>query len=139
MEGLCVLVCDASYSMDEVAFPSERPDLTKLRLVVDAVQSAIDAMADLTMAKNAYISIIVFGEEARLITDQKGKLFIKSVQDILDEFVEPAAKTREGKQGKFAAFLHEKFESDSEKINREGTNITEALRIARIVVDGEIK
>src|SRR3954453_8459469 len=41
VEGLGVLVCDASLSMDEPAFPDERRNLTKMQLVVGAAQSAI--------------------------------------------------------------------------------------------------
>src|SRR5690349_11811501 len=44
VEGLGVLVCDASYSMDALVFPKERNDLTRLELVEGAVQSALLAM-----------------------------------------------------------------------------------------------
>jgi len=139
MEGLCVLVCDASYSMEEDAFPEEKPDLSKLRLVVDAVQSAVDAMANLSMAKNAYIAIIAFGMHAKLITDRQGQPFIKSVANILAEFSEQATQGQRQKQGKFAAFLQDKFANADETIERRATNITEALQLAKELVDGAMK
>src|SRR4051794_2093693 len=47
VEGLGILVCDGSVSMDTKVFPDERKDLTRLQLVVGAVQSALLQMLTL--------------------------------------------------------------------------------------------
>jgi hypothetical protein len=157
LEGLCVLVCDVSNSMNEIAFPVEQPDQTKLELVAEAVQSAVDAMHDLSMIDNAYIAIIAFGYGTSLIRDRQGKPFIKSVKSILKEFGEEAAiekaraegarwelmneaeKKQKIKQESLASYLKNQFKLDVEKVDRSATNITGALDLAYKVTDGAIK
>src|SRR5689334_1490483 len=86
VQGLGVLVCDVSGSMDEVVFPKERKDLTRLQLVVGAAQSALLNMLDLSDKDRAYVAIIAFGKGAQIIRDRQKRPFIRSVRSIINEF-----------------------------------------------------
>jgi hypothetical protein len=149
VEGLGVLVCDASHSMDNLAFPEERRDLTKLQLVVGAVQIAILAMHNLTDNDRAYIAIIAFGKRADLINDRQGRPFIRSVKSLLEEFGGLTAKKKATAErenwenfedhekeirirevSSLDDFLIEQLHSDSIGLDRTQTNVNEALRLA---------
>jgi len=157
VEGLGVLVCDASLSMDELAFPQERRDLTKMQLVVGAVQSAILEMHNLTYNNRAYIAIIAFGKRAGLISDRHGKPFIRSVKSILDEFGELTAKKNASAEGtnwenledhekevrirevsSLDDFLFEQFHNDGAGFDRRRTNVNQALELAYKITSSAI-
>jgi len=123
MRGLGMLGCDISYSMEEKAFPLEA-ELSKLELVTRAIQDAVSQMQNLEDLADAYLAIIAFGRNAQLITDRQGRPFVKSVQEILAE---------EGDG--LGDYLRELFMSDSLGVDRNATNITEALRLARQIMD----
>jgi len=162
VEGLGVLVCDVSYSMDTAVFPDERKDLTRLQLVVGAVQSALMAMRTLSVNDKAYVAIIAFGKGAKVITDRHGRPFIRSVKSIINEFgLEPALQ-KASKQGwqwvykgakkeqldqqdkwiteafEFDHYIHDQFIKVREDFSANGTNITEALSLARKLTDNAI-
>jgi len=121
IEGLCVLVCDVSYSMNEAPFGPESAGLTKLELVIDAVHGAFEAMQGLTRKDAAYIAMVRFAKQAKLMTDQQGAPFIKSVQDILDEF-----KNKDN--------LSRYIMRNCDQMDRGGTNVTEGLRLGHELV-----
>jgi hypothetical protein len=121
IEGLCVLVCDVSGSMSEAPFGPESGGLTKLELVIDAVHGAFEAMQSLTRKDTAYIAMVGFAKQAKLMTGQNGELFIKSVQDILDEF-------------KSKNDLSQYIMRNCNQLDRGGTNVTEGLRLGHGLV-----
>ena len=59
IEGLCLLVCDISASMDEPAFPDH--PVTKLNLVAGAVKDALAELKAITKPSSAFVGIIAFG------------------------------------------------------------------------------
>lgn len=128
IEGLCVLVCDISGSMDQAAFANHPAE--KLKLVTGAIHKAIAELESLAKADTAYIAIIAFGERAGLIKDSLGRPFVKSVSDIVDEFGEYAARLPE--------YLYSYFKDDKAKVGRGGTDITAALKLARSIYDGTL-
>jgi hypothetical protein len=162
VEGLGILVCDASASMDNQVFKNERKDLTKLQLVAGAVRSALLQMLTLSNNDRAYIAIIMFGERAKVIQDRQGRPFVRSVRELINEFgVEPAYHMASalGKQWAHTNptpeqarqqeewikeafnldhFLHEQLKDDVAGFGRDGTNITEALSLARQITDAAI-
>src|SRR5690349_19093272 len=69
IQGLCLLVCDISFSMDKTAFPND--EATKLRKVADAVQYAVTELGrgddPISMPEAAFIGLIAFGARAALV------------------------------------------------------------------------
>ena len=85
IEGLCILVCDASYSMHD-RFDISSP-INKLTLVCGAIQRAvIELQKNISKPDDAFIGIIGFAREAALITCPSDEPFLKSVRSIGDEF-----------------------------------------------------
>jgi hypothetical protein len=124
--GLCVLVCDASYSMNDAAF-TDSPAI-KLKLVTGAAHRAISELAALSRADTAYIAIVGFGARADLVRDRAGKPFLKSVTQINQEFGTGLGD-----------YLFDYFDSDKGGIGRSATDITAGLRLAREIQDQAIK
>lgn len=125
IEGLCVLVCDASGSMDNAAFPESR--VTKLKLVVSAVQRAISELSEMSKRDTAFIAIIAFGGKAALVKDRQGAPFVKSVQNIITEFGDDLAE-----------FLFDYFGHDRGNVDRRYTDISAALQLAKQIADGAL-
>jgi hypothetical protein len=121
--GLCVLVCDASGSMEEPAFVDN--PAAKLKIVAGAVDRAIADLVKITLSDTAYIAIVAFGGRADLVRDRSGKPFVKSVAEIIQEF--PSG---------LGEYLFEYFRTDAGNIDRGYTDITAALRLAREIYDG---
>jgi len=125
--GLCVLVCDASGSMETPAFPGN--PATRVRLMANAAAAGISdlyAGSDVsgqTFSKpeEAYIAIIAFGETAALIKGKSGELFIKTVEQIQKDFP--------GRED-LAEFLYHSL-TDKCPVDRGYTDITKALRLAK--------
>lgn len=129
VEGLCVLVCDVSGSMDEPAFANHPAE--KLRLVTGAIHKAIAELQTLSKADAAYIGIVAFGARAGLIQDPVGQPFLKSVAQIIDEFGEYA--------GNLPTYLYDYFREDRGGFGRDRTDITAGLRVAREIYDHTLK
>lgn len=125
VEGLCILVCDVSASMDEAAFTNN--PAPKLKLVVGAMQRAIAELQHMAKADTAYIAIVAFGRNAGIVKDPSGKPFFKSVSSIIAEFGERAVD--------LPGYLYPYFKEDKGKFGRGETDITGALDHAREIVD----
>jgi len=125
IEGLCVLVCDISGSMDAAAFQNHPAE--KLKLVTGAVHKAIAELEGLTKAETAYIAIVAFGARAGLVKDGNDRPFIKSVAEILTEYGEYAAA--------LPSYLYSYFKQDLGGFGREHTDVTAGLSVARKIFD----
>jgi len=134
--GLCVLVCDASGSMESHAF-SENP-ASRIQLVANAAAAGIsDYYRDATDKKaqifskpeQAYIAIVGFGETASIIQGNDGKPFIKTLDQIQQEFPQ-----RED----LSDFLHSSLTKLC-PLNRKYTDITKALVLAKEIQDAALK
>lgn len=154
IEGMCALACDISISMHGRAFPNEQ--LTKLRLVCNAIEDAFAHMDDLSNKDTAFVTIIAYGRRATVITDRQGRPFIKSVAQILDEFGEPAARRKAAAEGLhwddltlaqkdklqkevgIGEYLHDQFVNDRPGVDPNATNITAALDLAREIADATL-
>ena len=109
--GLCVLVCDASYSMNDAAF-ADNPAV-KLRLVANAVRRAIVELTQIGRPETAYIAIVAFGGRAELIRDRAGKPFLKSVAEIKRDL-----------DNDIGDYLFDTFDRDGANVNRGYTDIS---------------
>jgi hypothetical protein len=125
VEGLCILVCDISFSMNEPAFVNSPAQ--KLKMVVGAIQRAIFELKDLAKADTAYIALVAFGRTAALVKDAQGRPFFKSVSEIMREYGESAKGLTD--------YLYDYFENDRGGIGRDETDITEGLTVARRIAD----
>ena len=128
VEGLCVLVCDISGSMDEPAFANHPAE--KLKIIVGAIHKAIAELQSLARADTAYIAIVAFGEKAGLVLDANDQPFVKSVSQIMREYGEYAAK--------LPGYLYNYFKEDTGQFGRGATNMTEALQVARAIYDATL-
>jgi DNA-directed RNA polymerase subunit RPC12/RpoP len=118
--GIGIIVMDFSYSMQDRAFPAEMDyNITKANAVISALQSAIPQLREVTSAENAYLVMIGFAEEAK----------------VLDVFrlseVNPD-------RAFWASWLAEKMQ-DVNRTCGGGTNFTAALKLAKEVYDGALK
>ena len=133
--GLCVLVCDASGSMETPAFPGN--PATRVRLVANAAAAGISDLyagsdvSEQTFSKpeEAYIAIVAFGETAALIKGKSGELFIKTVAQIQNDF-----PMRED----LAEFLYHSL-TDECPVDRGYTDITKALMLAKKIQTAAIE
>lgn len=126
VQGLCILLCDASRSMDTTAFVKN--DLVKLRMVTRAVHRAIAELSQITNPDEAFICIIAFGAKAALVPDRAGNPFIMSVSDIKAQFGDDS----------LGDYLYESLANDKPGIDRQYTDITAALQLAREVYDSAV-
>ncbi len=128
--GLCIMACDASYSMTDTAFPNSPS--SRMQLVSRAVSAGISDLYSGTDGKDggiskpeqAYIAIIGFGKTATLIKDKNGNPFVKSISEIKEEF-----PTRES----LAEFLEKALTDDISQYDDEMryyTDISKALSLA---------
>jgi hypothetical protein len=124
--GLCVLVCDASYSMNDAAF-ADNPAV-KLRLVANAVRRAIVELTQIGRPETAYIAIVAFGGRAELIRDRAGKPFLKSVAEIKRDL-----------DNDIGDYLFDTFDRDGANVNRGYTDISAGLQLARELYDASLK
>jgi hypothetical protein len=122
IEGLCVLVCDASRSMSQPALSAT--GVTKMTLVANAVERAITELGGITRSENAFIAIVAFGAKASLVTDEQGKPFIKSVRSIVDEFGTGLGH-----------YLFDYLENDRGGLDRTRTDISAALKLALTITN----
>ncbi|SFQ52464.1 vWA domain-containing protein [Hymenobacter arizonensis] len=74
--GLCILLMDASGSMDQPAFPGS--PLTKLRLVANSAAQGIFDLQQMGKADDAYICAMLFDNTIK-------QIFFKSVKELLEE------------------------------------------------------
>jgi hypothetical protein len=125
VEGLCVLVCDISGSMDAAAFANHPAE--KLKLTAGMISRAISELQSLAKAHTAYIAIVAFGARAGIIDDKNGKPFVKSVDEIMSEYGENAAA--------LPTYLYSYFKEDTGGFGRDHTDISAALTVARNIYD----
>ena len=74
--GLCILLMDASGSMEQPAFPGS--PLSKLRLVANSAAQGIFDLQQMGKADDAYISAMLFDNTIK-------QIFFKSVKELLEE------------------------------------------------------
>jgi hypothetical protein len=124
--GLCIMVCDASWSMqNEPAFPNS-PD-KKIDLVARAAASGIADLYPIGKPTDAYIILIAFAGEAVVISDETGsKPFLKNMRDIQRSF--PTAEDLKN-------FLVRSL-SPGVNVSANATNITRALDLAHRIDQG---
>jgi hypothetical protein len=139
IEGLCLLGCDASFSMDKPAFPNKEAgvelipgikadeELTKLRMVAHAVHLAVSELYRISRPDEAFIGIIAFGARAKLIPDRQGRPFVISVREIKTQFGDGLGE-----------YLYECFRTDKAGIDRQRTDIGAALQLARDIYDAAL-
>lgn len=126
MEGLCLLVCDISYSMDEPAFTGS--ELSKLKMVTRSVHRAVVELYRISMPAGAYVGIIAFGARAALVRDRTGGPFLLSVAQIQKEF---------GGVG-LNPFLFEQFNTDAPGVDRQHTDFTAALDLTGKIYEAAV-
>lgn len=112
--GLCVLLMDASGSMDSSAFSSN--PATKAQLVAGSASGGIFDLAKLSNTDDAYIIGVMFDREPHPI-------FTSSITEILKTY---------SNASNFAEFLRSKF-------THGGTDINRALNFARQIYDDFIQ
>jgi hypothetical protein len=113
--GLCILVMDASGSMQDRAF-SNSP-ATKEHLIAASAAAGIFDLVQTTNNENAYVFGVMFDTRNQLI-------FMDTVAGILKQHSNP---------GKFADFLKSQFHQLHGR-----TDINKALRFAKQIYDGFI-
>lgn len=123
IEGLCLLVCDISYSMNERAFADR--EITKLEMVTEAIQSALVELYRVSKPDEAFIGIIAFGDRASLIQTRENRPFLLPVSRIEREY---------GVDGLYQ-YLLDCFKTDAPGVGRDRTDITAALRLAHTVYE----
>lgn len=122
MQGLCLLVCDASSSMDKIAIPDT--DITKLRMMTRIVDRVVSELASIVWPENAFIGIIAFGARAAFIPDKQGKPLLRSVSEMNAQF-----------RDNLGEYILECIQADKAGIDRRYVDITAALALARCVYD----
>lgn len=90
--GLCVLLMDASGSMQNPAFPGS--PISKMRLVANSAAQGIFDLRQMGLSANAYICAMLFDNNIK-------QLFFKSVKELLDEYNSDATA--------FADYLHKEI------------------------------
>jgi len=108
--GLCIILMDASGSMETPAF--EGSPITKMRLIAKAAASGIFSLRDNECSEYAYIAIYKFDHKIG------PPILLKSIANIVREF---------RSESKFEDFLHDHL--SSEDMGGQ-TNINEALNKA---------
>ena len=131
--GLCVLVCDASFSMSEPAFRDGR--VTKMEMVLRSAANGIVDNYQVSYPEKALIALIGFGGKVTLLRDPQGLPFIKSLADIQKEF--PTAQH-------LADFIRAQLAPNGEEpltdtIDRNYTDISGALTLAHQMVECALK
>jgi hypothetical protein len=111
--GLCILVMDASGSMEGRAFPNS--PAIKEHLIAGSAAAGIFDLAQTTNIENAYVCGIMFDTTNQLI-------FTEPVAGILKMYTNP---------GNFTDFLNSKFRQMHGR-----TDINNALRFAKQIYDG---
>jgi len=126
--GLCILLCDASGSMDSIAFPGSKS--TRAQLVAE--NAALGLYDNLSVAKARYALVVVvaFGKTSAIIKDRNGRPFIKSIEDIGKEF---------STADQLSAFLCEAITTKAQTtVDRNYTDITKALDLAKEIHDSAL-
>lgn len=131
--GLCILVCDASISMTEPAFPNS--STTKIDMVVRSAANGIVDRYNIRLPEKAYIALIGFGGKAAVLEDTHGKPFIKPIARIKEEF--PTVQ-------ELAKFIRSRIAPDNndpltDTIDRESTDISKALSLAHSVYQAALQ
>lgn len=124
IEGLCLLVCDASFSMTGQAFSKQRA-ITKLKLVTRAINRAIADLRSISKADSAFIGIIVFGGKAGFILNGQGRPMLMPFSQFQTQF-----------GSNLDDYLYQCIEENRPDIDREHTDITGALQFAYDVYKG---
>ena len=111
-KGLCILLMDASGSMQSQAFPGS--PVSKEDLVAGSASGGIFDLVKTTEKENAYVCGVMFDTETKLV-------FTETVSDIINKYSGP---------GDFADFLKKGFSS-----MHGGTDINKALGFAKGIYD----
>jgi hypothetical protein len=113
--GLCLLLMDASGSMNDKAFPGSDPtERTRVQIVAGAAAAGIFELKNITKPESAYLCIIMFDDKPK-------QILFNSIQNIYSQF---------GTNKTLADFLIQ------EMIGLQGsTDINGALRLANNIVD----
>lgn len=118
--GLGIIVMDMSGSMEEVAFPEvEGYSITKAGVVASALSTSITKIKRINKADKAYVAIIGFTNDAKLLGIYKASEIDENVK-----------------------YWDEWFRKNSEIVRNSyggGTNITSALRLAREIYDAALE
>lgn len=117
--GLCILMCDASGSMTEEAFPGN--PASRLALVAQAASAGISDLYDISKPETAYIALAAFATAPAFVIDEQGQPFVKSVAQIKQAF--PTRK-------ELATFLMDRL-GYGKTVDGNYTDISAALRFAR--------
>lgn len=127
--GLLILVCETSYAMTEKAF-SGMGSLSpkKVDLLTRSLARDIADRYRIIRSEDAYIALIGFGAEAKLLRAPDGRPFLKSGSEIRDELPTPAAIT-----AYLAAALNPAGYGD-----RSYRDVTKALTLARHIHEGAL-
>jgi len=118
--GLGIIVMDFSGSMDDPAFPNE-PEYTKTKasVVASALKSSIVEIKSISKSDKAYVALIGFTGDAKLLSVFKASEINESIQYWNNWFKESM--------------------SDVCGLYGYGTNIDHALKLAREIYDGALQ
>lgn len=125
--GLCILMCDASGSMSEEAFPGN--PASRLSLVAQAAAAGISDLFEISRPETAYIALAAFATTPAFVQDSNGQPFVRSVAQIKQEF-----PTRR----ELATFLTDRL-SIGRTVDGNYTDISAALRFARNIYEGALQ
>jgi DNA-directed RNA polymerase subunit RPC12/RpoP len=118
--GIGIIMMDFSGSMDDRAFPSEREyKKSKASVVASALKTSIPKIKRMNKADKAYVALIGFTEDAKLL----GIFKASEVSDSIE-------------------YWDKWFEDNMSDVRHsygEGTNITSALKLGRQIYDGALK
>jgi hypothetical protein len=118
--GLGIIVMDMSGSMDEKAFPQKANyDITKSAVISSALSTSIVNIRNINNSAKAYVAIIGFTSEAKLLGIFKASEINEDVSFWNKWFADKIEDVRNTCGG--------------------GTNITSALRLSRQIYDAALK
>ncbi len=116
--GLGILAFDFSGSMNEAAFPEKDLPQQKIDLIAQAFDTAMKKLSNIANAENAYVAVIGFAAKAKILKFMKASM-IDHTHD-------------------WAAWIY-KQQLNLLETEGDGTNITEALKLAREIYDCALK
>lgn len=119
--GLCILVCDVSYSMQSPAFPGNPAH--RIDLLSAAAAKGIADLYSISHPGDAIIAVTVFGDRAKMLTNGSGKPFLRSIEEIRQDYPEAPA---------LRDFFRDGFLRAGDEIGNK-TDITAALHLARSI------
>lgn len=133
--GLCIMLCDASGSMDEPGFSSI--PVPRVQLVAKAAAAGIADLfpgglgGGITKPAEALICVVAFGSRAQVITDTAGRPFLKTVDALSKEF---------GTREKLASHIEYALTHGAEQtVGRDYTHMTRALQLASQIYESALQ